>query len=151
MLLNIILLIGTFFIMEFVAWFTHKYIMHGYLWSLHKDHHQKEPGFFEKNDSFFLIFAIPSMILIFLGFSSFNYMFWIGSGILLYGIAYFLVHDVFIHQRFKLFRRTNNIYLKAIRRAHRTHHKYLNKEDGECFGMLIVPWKYLKQAKSSGK
>ena len=29
----------TFLIMEFVAWAVHKYIMHGFLWSLHKDHH----------------------------------------------------------------------------------------------------------------
>ena len=27
--------------MEFMAWFTHKYIMHGFLWVLHKDHHKK--------------------------------------------------------------------------------------------------------------
>ena len=58
MLIAIITLVATFFFMEFVAWFAHKYIMHGFLWVLHKDHHQKEPGFFEKNDLFFLIFAI---------------------------------------------------------------------------------------------
>ena len=64
---NIFALVVTFFFMEFVAWFTHKYVMHGLLWVLHKDHHQTEPGFFEKNDAFFLIFAVPSMILILLG------------------------------------------------------------------------------------
>jgi len=25
------------------------------------------------------------------------------------------------------------------------HHKHLGKEEGECFGMLIVPFKYLRQ------
>ena len=50
----------TFFAMEFVAWFTHKFIMHGFLWNLHFDHHNTQPGFFQKNDAFFLIFAIPS-------------------------------------------------------------------------------------------
>ena len=46
--------------MEGVAWFTHKYIMHGFLWSLHKDHHQpNHDTILEKNDFFFVIFAIP--------------------------------------------------------------------------------------------
>jgi beta-carotene 3-hydroxylase len=62
----------------------------------------------------------------------------------MYGFAYFLVHDVFIHQRFRFLRNTNNRYFKAIRRAHKVHHKYLTKEDGECFGMLLVPFKFLK-------
>jgi beta-carotene 3-hydroxylase len=41
----------TFFIMEAITWATHKYIMHGLLWYLHKDHHKPRPGFFEKNDA----------------------------------------------------------------------------------------------------
>ena len=57
----------TFWFMEFMAWFTHKYVMHGFLWFLHDDHHNKEPGFFEKNDAFFLIFAVPSWLCIMLG------------------------------------------------------------------------------------
>lgn len=140
----------TFFAMEFVAWFTHKYVMHGLLWILHKDHHQTEPGFFEKNDSFFLIFAIPSAILMMLGIMNGNDIrLFIGIGIAAYGLAYFLVHDVFIHQRFRLFRRTNNTYMRAIRKAHKVHHKHLNKEHGECFGMLLVPIKYYLEAKRS--
>jgi beta-carotene 3-hydroxylase len=70
---------------------------------------------------------------------------YIGFGILAYGIAYFLVHEVFIHQRFKWFRNSDNVYFRAIRRAHKVHHKHMGKEQGECFGMLIVPWKYLRQ------
>jgi beta-carotene 3-hydroxylase len=130
--------------MEAVAWFTHKYIMHKVLWSLHKDHHLKDhDGFFERNDFFFLIFAIPGIICLALGvFYESSVTLYIGSGITLYGFAYFLVHDVFIHQRFRLFRKTDSRYLKAIRRAHKVHHKHLTKEDGECFGMLWVPIKY---------
>ncbi|MFB0911389.1 MAG: carotene hydroxylase, partial [Flavobacterium sp.] len=37
------------------------------------------------------------------------------------------------------------VYFRAIRRAHKVHHKHMGKEQGECFGMLIVPWKYLRQ------
>ncbi len=135
----IAVLVGTFLLMEGITWCTHKYVMHGFLWVLHRDHHQVEPGFFEKNDAFFVIFAVPSMCLI--GFGTYNHVWWmqaIGFGIMAYGFAYFLVHDVIIHQRFKWFTRSNSTYVRAIRWAHKMHHKRLGKEDGESFGMLYV-------------
>lgn len=148
MIFYILTVVATFFFMEFMAWFTHKYVMHGFMWYFHKDHHQHEPGFFEKNDVFFLIFAIPSWLCIMLGMMNFNYYVTsIGIGIAVYGLSYFLMHDIFIHQRFKLFRNSNNVYLLALRKAHKIHHKHLGKEDGEVFGMLIVPYKYFKEAR----
>ena len=138
---------GTFIFMEGVAWFTHKFVMHGLLWVLHKDHHQKKPHFFEKNDFFFLIFAAPSILLFFFGAEAgFNWMFYIGLGILLYGIAYFIIHDVVIHQRFKWFSRSNNRYIKTIKRAHKMHHKHLDRHHGESFGMLFAARKYWQLA-----
>ena len=134
--------------MEFVAWFAHKYIMHGFLWNLHEDHHDTslKKSFFEQNDSFFLIFATPSFFGILLGsIFSIPYFVAIGFVIMAYGFCYFLVHDVFIHQRFKFLRNSDNFYFRAIRRAHKMHHKHLGKNDGECFGMLFVPFKYFKQ------
>ncbi len=148
-LVYILITLGTFLAMEFVAWFAHKYVMHGFLWYLHKDHHQHDPGFWEKNDAFFLIFAIPSAACYILGSAVAGMfpLFFVGVGISLYGLAYFLVHDIFIHQRFKIFTRTKNQYLKAIRKAHKVHHKHLGPDNGECFGMLVVPPKYIKEAK----
>ena len=141
---------ATFFLMEFVAWFTHKYVMHGFLWYLHKDHHVKEEGVLEKNDTFFLIFAVPSFLLFFFGAENgMDFRFWIGMGIAIYGFAYFMVHEVFIHQRLKYFRNSDNSYLRAIRKAHKVHHKHLTKQEGECFGMLIVPFKYFWEAKKA--
>ena len=61
------ILLATFILMEGITWATHKYIMHGLLWNLHEDHHQPQPGFFEKNDAFFVIFAIPSFCFILFG------------------------------------------------------------------------------------
>lgn len=143
----ILITLITFICMEVITWCTHKYVMHGFLWYLHEDHHQpKYKNVFEKNDAFFVIFAIPSIALFYFGFTpSLNYLFFIGLGILLYGIAYFLVHDVLIHQRFKWFKNVKNKYLLALRKAHKIHHKHLDKHDGECFGMLFVPKKYHKQ------
>ncbi|PIX07650.1 MAG: carotene hydroxylase [Flavobacteriales bacterium CG_4_8_14_3_um_filter_35_10] len=136
--------IFTFLLMECVTWLTHKFVMHGFLWYFHEDHHQpRYQHWFERNDVFFVIFAIPSIVLFYLGLEGgLNYKFFIGLGILLYGLAYFLVHDVLIHRRFKWFSKTNNKYLIGLRKAHKVHHKHLGKEEGECFGMLFVPFKY---------
>ncbi|MFM9944191.1 MAG: beta-carotene hydroxylase [Bacteroidia bacterium] len=148
-LTNLFIVLAAFLSMEAMAWFTHKFVMHGLLWSLHRDHHKKEVyGFFEKNDYFFLIFALPGIAGLFFGMqSNFNFLFWIGLGITIYGFTYFLVHDIFIHQRFKILRNIDNNYFKAIRRAHKIHHKHLGKEQGECFGMLWVPFKYFRNSK----
>src|SRR4051812_9095068 len=142
--INLLITIGTFLAMEAVAWLTHKFVMHGLLWNLHEDHHKKNPSsFFEKNDYFFLIFALPGIACLALGiYTSLSYLLYIGLGITIYGFAYFMVHDIFIHQRFKWLRNSDNFYFRAIRRAHKMHHKHLDKEDGECFGMLFVPMKY---------
>ena len=142
----IIIVLTTFCFMEFMAWFSHKYIMHGFLWSVHKDHHKKEHNsWFEKNDLFFIYYALVSSGFVIL-WGEFN--FWpglpIALGIFIYGMTYFLVHDIFIHQRFKVFKNFDNKFAKGIRRAHKIHHKNINKEKGECFGMLWVPFKYFK-------
>lgn len=147
-LIFILTTLGTFITMEAITWLTHKYVMHGFLWYLHKDHHQPKPGPFEKNDAFFIIFATPSILLFYFGVTPIlNFKFFIGLGILLYGITYFLVHDVLIHQRFSWFKRTRNIYFKGLKKAHRIHHKHLEKEKGECFGLLYVSFKYFKSTR----
>lgn len=146
-LLWIVVFVATFLMMEGMAWFTHKYVMHGFLWKLHKDHHKKDhKSWWERNDLFFVFYAIVS-IGFFMLWSYENVWFAlpIGFGILAYGIAYFTVHDIFIHQRFKIFRNANNRYAKGVRRAHKMHHKHLGKDEGECFGMLWVPFKYFKK------
>lgn len=147
--MSILITIVTFIIMEGVTWCTHKYIMHGFLWNLHEDHHQPAADqFFEKNDLFFVIFSVPSIIMFYLGsfYNEYNYLFYIALGITLYGIAYFFVHDIIIHQRFKILTRSTNFYVVAIRKAHKIHHKNQYKEQSECFGMLFVPLKYFKDA-----
>lgn len=133
--------------MEGMAWFSHKYIMHGFLWGLHKDHHVKnKKSWFERNDLFFVFYAFVSAFFVILwGEFSFFPGLAIAVGIFAYGVTYFIVHDIFIHQRFKIWKRVNNRYAKAVRRAHKIHHKHLTKEDGECFGMLFVPKKFFKQ------
>ena len=137
----------TFILMEGVAWAMHKYVMHGLFWNLHQDHHvrQNHNSFFELNDTFFIFFSILAITSFALwSFKGWTFFLGIGIGISIYGAVYFIIHDLFIHQRIKIWRNTKNPYLRAIRRAHKMHHKHLGKEDGECFGMLWVPLKYYK-------
>jgi beta-carotene 3-hydroxylase len=147
-----LVVLGVFLLMEGISWLTHRWVMHGFLWYLHQDHHQVEPGFFEKNDAFFIIFAIPSFLSIMYG--SVNNLWWlqaIGFGIMAYGAAYFLVHDVIIHQRFKWFSRSKNTYIRAVRWAHKMHHKNLDQHQGESFGMLYVHKKYWEKVRRDKK
>jgi beta-carotene 3-hydroxylase len=139
--------------MEFVAWASHKYLMHGWLWSWHEDHHKpkyEKSGFWEKNDRFFLVFAIPSASSYMIGSLSADYrwLLFVGIGISLYGLTYFLIHDVYIHQRFRWFKQLDSWYSRAILRAHGAHHAKHTKEDCESFGLLVVDKKYYKSGKS---
>jgi len=67
MIIYLLVFFAAFFLMEFMAWFSHKYIMHGFLWILHEDHHKKEhDSWFERNDLFFIFYAVVSMGFFFL-------------------------------------------------------------------------------------
>lgn len=139
--------------MEFVAWLAHKYVMHGFLWRWHQDHHDhrlKEGRFFEKNDLFFLVFAIPSMLCyILFSLPGLGWLLWVAIGISIYGLIYFLIHDVYIHQRFSWFKQLDNRYSRAILRAHGAHHARQTKEEGVSFGLLVVDPKFFKKRSRS--
>ncbi|HOX83122.1 MAG TPA: sterol desaturase family protein [Chryseolinea sp.] len=148
-LFNLFCVLTSFVAMEIVAWSTHKYIMHGLLWHMHEDHHRPHDKKVEKNDFFALVFAIPAWLFIMFGIMDGNdYKLYIGIGITLYGICYVLVHDGLIHQRFKIFNQTDNPWLIALRKGHKVHHKQLDKSNTECFGMLVVPLKYYREARA---
>ena len=134
-----------FFFMEFIAWFSHKYVMHGFMWFWHESHHKPRKGTFELNDLFGFMFAIPSAWLIILGAEAFDWRFFAGIGIALYGVAYFLVHDVFVHQRVKWLRVARLKYFKAMRQTHHLHHEVHTKEGAEAFGFLFVTKRYLNK------
>lgn len=144
-LFHILCVVAAFWAMEFVAWSAHRYVMHGPGWSVHRDHHQPTGKAFQRNDLFALIFAIPSWLFMMFGImAGCDWRLYVGIGILLYGIAYVLVHEVVIHDRWKTGRKIRNRYLKGLARAHFAHHRHREREDGECFGMLVVPRKYFR-------
>ncbi|MBA3705433.1 MAG: sterol desaturase family protein [Bacteroidetes bacterium] len=154
---NTLIIIGSFILMELVAWTSHKYIMHGFLWYLHKDHHQPHDHKLEKNDFFALIFMLPSWLLIMFGvIGDCDYRLYMGIGFTLYGICYALIHDGLIHGRISLLNKTKNAKLLALKNGHLAHHENdtkadYKKENNVCYGMLWVPLKYFIEAKKNNK
>ncbi|MCG8305962.1 MAG: sterol desaturase family protein [Cytophagales bacterium] len=149
--LNIFIIIASFLFMEGVAWFTHKYIMHGFMWRWHRSHHTVHGRFFERNDLFAVVFSIPSIVLIALGVAneSLGILKYFGFGIMAYGIFYSIFHDVIVHRRIKIRYKAKSPYMKRIINAHYHHHRKHTKEGGEAFGFLYAPKKYeVKSAKA---
>ncbi len=142
--LNIVVFLLAFAGMEFVAWFTHKYVMHGFLWVLHKDHHVPHKGRFEKNDLFVVFFATPAVVSMVIGINTGNWtVIAAGAGITLYGICYTLFHDVMFHKRLRWLKiPTRAAYLKRIINAHRNHHSSTEQERAKAFGFLFASKKY---------
>lgn len=135
--------VAAFFFMEFFAWFMHKYVMHGFMWNWHQDHHITHDKKLEKNDRFVLLFAVPGIAFLAAGFKlSAPFMLAVGVGISFYGLAYFLFHDVYVHQRIKTFKVASNKYLRATKKAHQDHHK---PHSNQNFGFLIAPLPYYQE------
>ncbi|MCZ2482989.1 beta-carotene hydroxylase [Aquirufa nivalisilvae] len=130
--------------MEGIAWFTHKYIMHGVMWNWHESHHVHHKNALEKNDLFSVVFGVLSTLTIILGaeIEAYRPLLWIGLGIASYGLCYFIFHDIIVHRRIKVKFKTKNTYLKRLIKAHYVHHEVHEKEGAEAFGFLYAPKKY---------
>lgn len=127
--------------MEFVAWASHKYIMHGFGWGWHRDHHEPHDNKLEKNDLYGIVGAVMSISMfaigspLVMGASAWEPGTWVGLGILFYGIIYTLIHDGLVHQRyFKYVPRGG--YAKRLVQAHKLHHATIGKEGGVSFGFV---------------
>jgi beta-carotene 3-hydroxylase len=144
--ISMLILLLTFLGMEAFSWAFHKYVLHGILWNVHKTHHQKHPHPWELNDVVSLAFALVATFLIVKGSPQLDYRFWMGLGISVYGLLYFVLHDILIHRRIKWLESPQaSPYLKAITRAHRMHHQHTHRKPSESFGLLWVSRKYFNQ------
>ena len=129
--------------MEGVAWASHKYIMHGFGWGWHRDHHEPHDKPLEKNDLFGIAGAVMSISMFALGSplvrgaGAWAPGTWIGLGILIYGIIYTLVHDGLVHQRyFKVVPKRG--YAKRLVQAHKLHHATIGRHGGVSFGFVFA-------------
>jgi beta-carotene 3-hydroxylase len=127
--------------MEAVAWATHRYVMHGILWVLHEDHHRPRRRGFQKNDLFAVFFAVWAIVFFAWGRVSGAWApYSVGAGMTLYGLGYFLFHDVMFHHRVPWLRlKPWTHYLKRIVRAHADHHQSFAKGQARSFGFLYAP------------
>jgi beta-carotene 3-hydroxylase len=136
---GIAVVIVTVVVMEAVALLTHKYLMHGPGWNWHKSHHEEHDGVLEKNDLYAVVFAVLAFALIMFASPSAGPVYWIGIGLSVYGLLYFVVHDGLVHQRWPFRYVPKNPYLKRLVQAHRLHHVVEGREDCVSFGFLYAP------------
>ena len=126
--------------MELTATLVHRHIMHGWGWGWHKSHHEPRTGWFERNDLYALVFAAISILC----FGPLTYFvwpgfWWIGLGMVAYGILYSLLHDGLVHRRFPAGPVPRSGYLKRLHQAHRLHHAVKGREGCVSFGFLYAP------------
>jgi beta-carotene 3-hydroxylase len=143
LLVNILTVLTTILAMEGVAWGSHKYVMHGWGWGWHRDHHEPHDNALEKNDLFGIVGAAMSISMfalgspLVLGDAAWGPATPIGLGILGYGVIYTLVHDGLVHQRyFRWVPRSG--YAKRLVQAHKIHHATIGKEGGVSFGFIFA-------------
>lgn len=125
--------------MEMFAAFAHRHIMHGWGWGWHRSHHEPREGAFELNDLYAVVFAIPSILLIYFGAMWEHWMLWVGTGMTVYGFLYWFVHDGLVHNRWPFRLVPKNAYLRRLVQAHRMHHAVHGKDDCVSFGFLYAP------------
>lgn len=135
---------SAFMFMEFYAWFMHKYVMHGFLWVLHEDHHRYHESWLEKNDIFTLFFSSIAIVLLYYGTTyAMPFVLSTGIGVTLYGVCYFLFHDVMFHRRMKFLKlKPWTKYLRRIINAHATHHQKFHQQQPVAFGFLFASSRY---------
>ena len=138
-----LIVFATVLAMEWVAWASHKYIMHGFAWAWHRDHHEPHDNLLEKNDLFAIVGAVASISMfaigspMVLGSGAWWPGTWIGLGILFYGLIYTLVHDGLVHQRYFQWVPKRG-YAKRLVQAHKLHHATVGKEGGVSFGFVLA-------------
>src|SRR3954471_12008497 len=133
--------IATIVAMEGFAYVMHRWVMHGPGWFLHASHHRPRLGRFEANDLYALIFALPSILLLY-GGVNLGWGGWaigVGAGIAGYGAIYFGFHDVIVHKRIAHRHVARSRYMKRIVQAHLLHHAVATKEGAVSFGFLGAP------------
>jgi beta-carotene 3-hydroxylase len=144
------LFLAAFAGMEGVAYLMHKHVMHGPLWVLHASHHRPRTGPFEANDLFGVFFALPSIVLIYLGTHGTPWLLPLGLGMTAYGAAYFGFHDVVVHRRVGHRYRPQSRYMQRIVRAHLVHHKTTTKGGATSFGFLYASKRLGAEIPASG-
>ena len=134
----VIIALVTLVAMEPITYLVHRHVMHGVGQGWHISHHRRRRGRVERNDLYPVVFALLTIVIMFLGVTveSLAVLLPVGIGIMLYGLGYLFVHEVYIHRRLRRF----GARLPGFERladAHALHHRF----GGEPYGFLapVVP------------
>ncbi len=119
---NILIVLIVFILMEPFTTFIHRYVMHLFGWVWHKSHHTRFAKPFELNDLYPVVFSFLTIYLFVLGMENSIYTA-VGIGITLYGIVYFIVHEIIIHSRFIAIKNNNRLF-NYWRFGHNVHHQF---------------------------
>lgn len=131
--------VAAFAAMEPLTYAVHRWVMHGAGLRFHRSHHRRWPArregdpWVEGNDVFPLAFASLTMLALAAGFNVDDLAVLVPAsiGVTAYGLAYALVHDVYVHHRLPL--RWSSGTLDRLADAHALHHRF----GGEPYGMLL--------------
>ncbi|RIV87789.1 sterol desaturase family protein [Aurantiacibacter zhengii] len=133
----VLTVVGAVAFMEGFAWWAHRYVMHGWGWGWHRDHHEPHDNMLEKNDLFAVVFGSIVIVMFIVGYFVSDFLWWFALGITVYGLIYTLIHDGLVHQRyFKWVPKRG--YAKRLVQAHKLHHATIGKEGGVSFGFLFA-------------
>ncbi|WP_421729633.1 sterol desaturase family protein [Brevundimonas sp.] len=124
--------------MEVFAWAMHRYVMHGPMWVWHRSHHEAHDRMFELNDLFALVFALPAVVLIFVGMHVWPWAMPIGLGVTAYGVVYGYFHDGLVHRRYPTGLTGRSDFWRKRIQAHRLHHAVHTREGCVSYGFLWV-------------
>lgn len=134
----VIIALVTLVAMEPVTYLVHRHVMHGFGQGWHISHHRRRRGRVERNDLYPVVFAGLTVLVMLLGVvvESLAILLPIGIGIMLYGLGYLFVHEVYIHRRLRRFE-SRLPGFEHLADAHALHHRF----GGEPFGFLapVVP------------
>ena len=122
-MLELLLFLGSFVFMEGVAYITHKYVMHGFLWSLHESHHRPREGLLRKKRPV-RIFLRPAVDTADLAGRQCqpDAVLPIGTGLTAYGLFLLRLSRRHSAPPAAVRYRGNNAYMKRIIQAHYVHH-----------------------------
>ncbi len=143
-----LLTLAVFFLMEGVAWWSHKYIMHGWGWAWHRDHHEPHDKPLEVNDLYAVVGSVVAITLFVIGWATgLWWVYAIATGVTLYGAVYAFVHDGLVHQRWPFHFMPRNGYARRLVQAHKLHHAVQTKDGAVSFGFVFAPDPHKLRAK----
>lgn len=140
--------------MEPWAMLLHGVVWHGPLAFVHRSHHTKRAGTFEWNDALSTLHAPPAIALILFGCRGpegplREVLFGVGLGMTLFGMAYVVVHDGFVHERLPITWLARFRYFRTLRACHRAHHR--GDADHGPYGLFLGAFEARWHARRRGR